>query len=106
MSDKLQGPWSGMKTVLSTLPSNDPLAVRGAKMSYNSQHDFVLPIHGNKGTMYLYCGDRYSQFTKEGIGKNVWLPLKFDGDTPTRDWYPSWYLDAAQGTWSAEKKEK
>lgn len=68
--------------------------------SYNSQHDFVLPITGSGGTTYIYCGDRWSNFTHMGTGKYVWLPLSWDGDRPTLNCLKSWLLDLTTGNWS------
>lgn len=105
MAQKLEGPWPPFKDIMSTQPNPDLKDKHGIGKSYDSQHDFVLPVKGTRDTFYMYCGDRYSQFTKEGIGKNVWLPLKFEGNTPKLDWHKTWYIHATQGTWSAQNSQ-
>ena len=105
MAPRLEGPWTPWQTMNAKRPATDSLARQMRFDSYNSQHDFVLPIIGSQGTTYLYCGDRYSQFTSIGAGWVVWLPLQFVDRTPVLDWYQTWYLDAAAGTWSAERPQ-
>ena len=51
----------------------------------------------------LWGGDRWSQRTKLGIGKNVWLPLQWKGGQPLLKWYSTWNVDAAAGTWMADQ---
>ena len=58
-------------------------------------------IKGSAGSFVLWGADRWSQRTKLGIGKNVWLPLQWKGEEPLLKWHPSWNVDVAAGTWSA-----
>ncbi len=87
----VDGPWTPWKVLKTEPPSGD---------SYNSQVDFVVSVRGSRGSFFMYCGDRYSNFTKIGKGKNVWLPLEFDGEEPVLRWREAWNIDAAAGTWS------
>lgn len=90
-ASNIAGPWSGPYD-LATSPSSGN--------SFNTQTDYVVPVTGASGTTYMYCGDRYSEFTGQGIGKNAWFPLTWNGSTPTLNGYTSWYIDADAGTWS------
>jgi len=84
----LAGPWSELK-VLPTEP--------GSHDSFNTQHDFVIPVTGSKTTAYVCVGDRYSQWTGQGTGRNIFLPLLWKDGVPTLKWYESWRIDVATG---------
>jgi hypothetical protein len=88
----LKGPWSSEKTVSTTPSTSD---------SYNSQHDFDVMCAGPTDTAYVYFGDRYSEYTSTGVGKNVIIPLTFTGDVPQLHGLTTWYLDVTLGKWSA-----
>ncbi|NBD22963.1 hypothetical protein [Paenibacillus glycinis] len=94
-ADSMAGPWSARKVVATSPATSD---------SFNTQHDFVLEVQGTQGTSYVYCGDRWSNYSGGDMGKGVyaWYPLSFAADgSPTINGYASWNIDAAQGTWSA-----
>lgn len=84
----LDGPWSGLKILLTEPSSHD---------SFNTQHDFIIPVTGSKMTTFLYVGDRYSQWTRKGTGRNIFLPLLWNDGIPTLKWYESWRIDVATG---------
>jgi hypothetical protein len=84
----LAGPWS---------PPN-VLSTPGSGNSWDTQCDFVLPIHGTQGTTFVYCGDRWIH-TEARQGDYVWLPFEFDGDTPTVNYYQDWDINLATGAW-------
>jgi hypothetical protein len=86
----LAGPWSDLK-VLRTDPRSED--------SYNTQHDFVLPVVGSQTTTYVYAGDRYSQWTKRGTGRNIFLPLVFLSGEPVLQWHKQWIIDPTTGRW-------
>lgn len=48
--------------------------------SFNTQHDFIIPVTGSSATTYIYCGDRWNNMKSEvgGIGQYQWFPLTFD----------------------------
>jgi len=94
-ASSLAGPWSAYKEV-ATEPST--------KNSFNSQTDFLFEVKGSTGSFVLWGGDRWSQRTRTGIGKNVWLPLHWNGDEPLLKWYSEWKVDAAAGTWCTNSK--
>jgi len=95
---KIDGPWTPWKE----LSSGDLRFARDCRYdTYNAQHDYVVHVKGSEGDFFMFCGDRFSQFTKWGVGRVVWLPLAFEGDVPTLDWHRTWCVDAAKGTWSA-----
>lgn len=84
----LAGPWSELK-VLATEPASPN--------SFNTQHDFVIPIIGSATTTHMYVGDRYSQHHGKGVGRNVFLPLGWRDDEPILKWYKLWKIDTATG---------
>jgi len=91
-AEKLEGPWPPFRKVKCVPDSKD---------SFNAQTDFLFEVRGTAGSFVLWGGDRWSQRTRLGIGKNVWLPLQWDGEEPLLKWHPAWSVDAAAGTWTA-----
>jgi len=88
----LAGPWSDLTLLRTDPPSQD---------SYNTQHDFVVPVVGSEATTYVYVGDRYSQWTKRGTGRNIFLPIVFENDEPLLRWHKDWKIDTSTGRFSA-----
>jgi len=94
----MAGPWTN-NAIVPTNPYEDS--------SYNTQHDFVLPVQGNSTTTYVYCGDRWRNKTGKGIGRYAWFPLTFDASgVPTIN-APGlttnggdWTIDVSAGAWS------
>jgi hypothetical protein len=86
----LAGPWSDLK-VLATEPASPD--------SFNTQHDFVIPVRGTRTTTYVYVGDRYSQHHGRGAGRNIFLPLVWNEGVPKLTWHSQWRIDAATGQW-------
>jgi len=84
----LAGPWSELKVLPADPPSRD---------SFNTQHDFVIPVTGRETTTYLYVGDRYSQWTRRGVGRNIFLPLVWENGEPLLRWQKDWKIDVATG---------
>jgi beta-xylosidase len=98
MAPKIDGPW----TDWTPLTAKDPRLAKDCDYdSYNAQHDFVVDVKGTQGEFFMFCGDRYHQFTKWGVGRVVWLPLGFEGDKPYLDWHRTWYVNAVKGIWTA-----
>jgi hypothetical protein len=91
----IAGPWSGFKTAKLSPAS---------KRHFDCQNDFLFEVKGSIGSFVLWGADRWSQRTKIGVGKNVWLPLQWEGNQPLLKWYPTWHVDAAAGTWTADPK--
>jgi hypothetical protein len=84
---------NGWNVVGTTLASNN---------SFNTQHDFVLPVRGSKDIAYVYAGDRWSQFDPrvQGIGRYGWYPLTFDSaGAPLVHGLQSWSINATTGQW-------
>lgn len=77
----LAGPWSDLMPL-----RGDPSTYN----SYNTQHDFIMPVEGPDGTTYVYVGDRYSQWTGVGAGRNIFLPVEWDDGVPTLVWRETW----------------
>lgn len=90
----LEGPWSDLKVLLTDPNSRD---------SFNTQHDFVIPVAGSETTTYVYVGDRYSQWTRKGTGRNIFLPLIWKEGIPTLKWYDNWQIDVKSGEFQAVK---
>ena len=86
----LAGPWSPAK----------PLSTPGSTNSWDTQVDFVYPIQGTQGTLYMFAGDRWTKDLPKGRnGDYIWLPMEFDGDVPTVNYQQDWDLNLAAGTW-------
>ncbi len=86
----LAGPWSPAK----------PLSTPGSNNSWDSQVDFIYPFHGSEGTVYMFAVDRWTKNLPAGRnGDYIWLPMEFDGDTPSVNYYQDWDLDIKTGTW-------
>ncbi len=86
----LAGPWSPAK----------PLSTPGSTNSWDSQVDFVYPIQGPQGTLYMFAGDRWTKDLPQGRnGDYIWLPMEFEGNTPTLNYIQDWDLNLSTGTW-------
>jgi hypothetical protein len=90
-SPGITGPWPVFRQVETVPPSPD---------SFNAQSDFLFEVTGSEGSFVLWGGDRYSQRTMTGTGKNVWLPLQWRDGEPCLKWCSAWQPHKAQGTWS------
>jgi hypothetical protein len=84
----LAGPWSPPR----------PLSTPGSNNSWDTQCDFVYPFQGTQGTIYMYDGDRWIK-TALRQGDFLWLPLEFDGNTPSMNYYQDWDFNLATGQW-------
>jgi len=93
----LAGPWSELKLV-----RTDPVS----KDSYNTQHDFIVTVAGTEATTYVYAGDRYSQWTRRGTGRNIFLPLVWENGEPLLRWHRDWKIDPGGGRFSAVPLDK
>ena len=83
-ASSLAGPWSELKVLPTDPRSRD---------SFNTQHDFIIPVTGSQTTTYLYVGDRYSQWTRKGAGRNIFLPLLWNDGAPTLQWQEQWRIE-------------
>jgi len=92
-ASNLAGPWAQLGHI-HTKPSSSN--------SFNTQHDHIIPIVGNRGTFYLYMGDRWLEFGgATGIGFYQFSPVTFDSSgVPTLHGDTLWYPNAPTGTWS------
>lgn len=87
-ANSLGGLWSELKHLATDPDSPD---------SFNTQHDFIIPVTGSEGTTYLYVGDRYSQHHGKGTGRNIFLPLVWEDSIPKLKWYESWKIGVDTG---------
>ncbi|MET8849896.1 RICIN domain-containing protein [Amycolatopsis sp. NPDC004625] len=85
----LAGPWSPFRNFAAT-----------GTNTYNSQTANIITVQGSSATTYIYAGDRWTG-NAMGTSPLIWLPLTIRGTTVNLGQYPSWNLDAAAGTWSA-----
>jgi len=87
----LAGPWTEFRLVLTSPSSTN---------TFDSQNAFLFEVNGSKGSFILWAGDRWSQRTptNDSLGKNVWLPLQWQGEEPLLMWYKTWNIDATKGT--------
>ncbi|MFD5074586.1 RICIN domain-containing protein [Streptomyces sp. NPDC058371] len=84
----LQGPWSAMRNI-------------GDTTAYGSQTAYVLPVQGDRGTTYLYMGDRWGNSFGKTVNDSryVWLPLRFPtASSMTMVWYQELTIDTQAGT--------
>jgi hypothetical protein len=86
----LSGPWSSFRN----------FAAPGTH-TYGSQTANVITVQGSSGTTYIYAGDRWNT-SDLGSSKLIWLPLTIRGTTVNLGQYPTWSLDPAAGTWTAD----
>lgn len=86
----LEGPWT----------TAAPMLTPGSDNSWDSQCDFVFPIQGRRGTVYMFAGDRWIKDPEHGRnGSYVWLPMEFEGDKPILNYHQDWEINLAEGTW-------
>ena len=90
MAKELSGPWS----------QPEPLTTPGSTNSWDSQVDMIIPIKGEKGTVYLYFGDRWIKDQQEGRnGDYIFLPMEFEDDMPILNYYQDWEINLTTGAW-------
>jgi hypothetical protein len=90
MATDLAGPWSAAR----------PLVTTDSGDAWESEGDFVVPIQGTQGTVYMYDGDRWGgRPPGPRRGDFLWLPMEFNGDVPVLNYYQDWDLDVTTGTW-------
>ncbi len=65
--------------------------------SHVTQTGLFLTVQGSAQETIIFGGDRWSDFAGNGIGFNQWMPLAFNGTSPTMLSYSEWSIDAATG---------
>ncbi len=66
-----------------------------------TQTGFFYTVKGSDQETVIFCGDRWSDFAKNGLGYNQWCPLSFKADgTPYFNSLSAWDLDLATGKWT------
>ncbi|KAL2833072.1 glycosyl hydrolase [Aspergillus pseudoustus] len=80
----LSGPWSAWSN----------FAPAGTN-TYTSQTNYILPL----GSGAIYMGDRWVS-QNLAASTYIWLPLSIDGTSVSMEWYDSWSVDVAAGSWS------
>ncbi|MGN6366957.1 MAG: family 43 glycosylhydrolase [Phycisphaerae bacterium] len=91
MAKSLEGPWSEAKE----------METPGSRNSWDTQVDFVYPIRGEKGTVWMFAGDRWLKDVEKGRnGDYVWLPMVFGEDgVPRVDYRQDWEVNLKEGEW-------
>jgi hypothetical protein len=85
-SKSIAGPWK-----------NRGLIAPSGTKTYNSQTFHGFEVTGSKGSVYVYVGERWNQFSN---GVSIFLPVIFDSDTTLHlKWYDKWTIDT-DGSWS------
>lgn len=98
---------------LTALAIEGPWTKRGlfapeGSLTWNSQCSFVIPVYGEKDTLFIYTGDRWS-FPKQGsAGTYVWQPIVVDDGAMSLPTFQSaWSVDPYTAKWmSVENKTK
>ncbi|MBD8548943.1 family 43 glycosylhydrolase, partial [Sphingomonas sp. CFBP 8760] len=84
----LSGPWTRRGSI----------APEGT-LTWNSQTTFVLPVEGDRGTTYMFMGDRWSYPRQASAATYVWQPLVVEGDKLAMPVYrDAWRIDLVRGT--------
>src|SRR6185312_11749108 len=63
-----------------------------ADFSHVTQSGLAFAVNGTSGSFVVFGGDRWSDFAGNGIGYNEWLPVTFNGTTPTLHSLSQWNL--------------
>ena len=85
------GPWT--TTLISMITP-------GSTNSWDTQCDFIFPIKGTQGTVYMYCGDRWIKPDELRQGDYAWLPITFSPrDSVVVNYYQDWDVDLSAGIW-------
>ena len=86
--------------VASGYSSEFVLSGTDADFSHVTQTGLAFAVNGTSGSFVVFGGDRWADFAGNGIGYNQWVPLSFNGTTPTFHSLSQWNVDATAGTWS------
>lgn len=83
----IRGPWT-----------NRGLIAPEGTLTWNSQTTFILPVQGNKGSTYMFMGDRWSFPKQHSAATYVWQPLTVeDGKISLPQFWESWSLNSRTG---------
>ncbi|WBL25335.1 family 43 glycosylhydrolase [Zunongwangia sp. HGR-M22] len=96
VADNIRGPYS---------PENKMLITPGSYKDYAhiTQTGFFVNVNGSDQETAIYCGDRWADFARNGLGYNQWCPLSFEGDTPYFNSLNSWNFEETTGNWTVAK---
>ena len=68
--------------------------------SHVTQTGLFLTVKGSSQSTVIFGGDRWSDFAGNGIGYNQWMPLSFDGVTPSMQSVSEWSINPSTGAWT------
>ncbi|MGF1758255.1 family 43 glycosylhydrolase [Photobacterium sagamiensis] len=88
MAPSMEGPWSEWKDI-------------GDNTAFDSQTAFIIPVPGEKGTSFIYGGDRH---TAKNLAESryIWLPIKETKNGLTMDWQDKWTVNVKSGELSTD----
>jgi hypothetical protein len=83
VADNIFGPWKEF---------GNPCRGTDAEITFSGQSTFVLPVQGRQDT-FIAMFDRWKQWNLSD-SRYVWLPVRFEADTPIIEWRGEWSLSA------------
>ncbi len=81
VADDLFGPWTSLGA---------PMRGPDADITFDAQSTFVLPVAG-KPDAFIFMADRWKPGNLKD-SRYIWLPVRFDEDTPYVQWQDMWTL--------------
>lgn len=66
--------------------------------------DFFYNIKGSKEETVIFCGDRWTDFYRNGLGYNQWVPLTVDGEKVKFNSVSKFHLNSQFGEWIVGEK--
>ncbi len=82
------GPWN---------VKGNPCKGPDAELTFHSQSTHVLRVPGKKGT-FIFLADRWNPEDLSD-SRDVWLPLRVDGDSVEVRWFDRWDYSVFDRTW-------
>ncbi len=81
VADAVTGPWETQE---------NPCRGKDAAITFYAQSTFVFPVAGYKDA-YIFMADIWNKDDLEN-SRYVWLPVRFEGDSPVIEWRDEWDL--------------
>ena len=83
-------------------PYSEEFVLEGTQhdFSHVTQTGFFIMVNGTKGSFVVNAGDRWSDFARNGLGFNQWLPISFETGKPVFHSLSQWNINVKEGTWS------
>ena len=68
--------------------------------SHVTQTGLFITVKGSAQQTVIFGGDRWADFAGNGIGYNQWMPLTFNGTSPSMQSLSVWSINPATGVWA------